>query len=160
MNHRYLKLQTKIPDHLQFIEPAIEKQVRGRIARGSVLYALRVRREDEPGVRSLNLAAMQAYVERLGAATVPQGVQATIDLATLATLPGVCEQPDLDDEQRDARRRIVTDLTSRALDELTAMRRQEGEALRNDLAGICEAIRKELGRISEQFRVDHRRAVG
>lgn len=150
VNHRYLKLHIKLPENLQFLEPALEKQVRGRMARGSVLYALRVRREEDPGVRSLNLAALQAYMERLGAATVPQGVQATVDLATLATLPGVCEQPDLDDQQRDERRRIVTELTSRALDDLTAMRRQEGEALLRDLAGICEAIRKELGRIGER----------
>lgn len=150
VNHRYLKLHIKLPENLQFLEPALEKQVRGRMARGSVLYALRVRREEDPGVRSLNLAALQAYMERLGAATVPQGVHATVDLATLATLPGVCEQPDLDDQQRDERRRIVTDLTSRALDDLTAMRRQEGEALLRDLAGICEAIRKELGRVGER----------
>ncbi len=147
VNHRYLKLSIKLPDHLQFLESELDKLVRSRIARGSVTCTLRVRSEGELGLRAINVPAMQEYVDQIRRVKVPEGVSAAIDLAAVALLPGVCEPPNLDEEARQHQLQIVADLTGRAIDALLDMRREEGRALHQDLFSCCDAVRARLGEI-------------
>ena len=53
VNHRYLKLSIKLPEHLQFLEADIETQVRAKLTRGSVLVALKTRQETQAGLRQV-----------------------------------------------------------------------------------------------------------
>jgi len=87
-------------------------------------------------------------VDRLSQASLPGGVQPTIDLAALALMPGVCEPLELDAEARERQLEILTALTETALTGLIEMRRQEGEALLRDLLQHVAAIRNELDAIS------------
>lgn len=148
VNHRYLKLSIKQPEHLQFLETEIEKQLRSRLGRGSVSYTLRTRSELQPGLRTFNMEAVQHYVSLLSSVTVPDGVTPSIDLATVATLPGVCEGPELDEAARGKHAAVVTKLTDRALDAVIEMRAAEGKALRDDLQVCAAAIHKELERVA------------
>lgn len=150
VNHRYLKLSIKLPEHLQFLEIDVDRQLRPKLARGSVLYTLRTRQDMQAGQRALNLEALQQYVVALTSVRVPEGVTPTIDLAAVASLPGVCEGPALDEETRRTHAKVVAELTESALDQVSAMRRQEGQALRADLAACCGAIRRELKQIFER----------
>jgi len=150
VNHRYLKLSIKLPEHLQFLETDVDRQVRAKLARGSVLYTLKTRQEMQSGQRALNLDVLQQYVAALTSVRVPEGVTPTIDLATVASLPGVCEGPLLDEETRRTHAKVIGGLTDRALDQVSAMRRQEGQALRSDLAACCGAIRQELEQVFER----------
>lgn len=144
VNNRYLKLTIKLPEWLQFLEADIEKRLRARLARGSVLYTLRFRRTDGLGGPELDGAILQAYVDRLAAIRTPEGVQATIDLAALAQLVVQAGPGDLDAEQKQRVSAVVGELTDRALDALVDMRRIEGRALRDDLRESCTAIRAQL----------------
>ncbi len=146
LNNRYLKLLVKLPDHLQFMESEIDKLVRSRLARGSVTYTLRVRRDGEMESRPINLAALQRYVDQMVRVRLPDGVKATIDLAAIVGLPGVCESPDLDEEERSRQLDDVRSLTNRAVDTLIEMRREEGQALHGELLKCCEMI---VGRVAE-----------
>ncbi len=140
LNNRYLKVSVKLPDHLQFMESDIDKLVRSRLARGSVTYTLRVRSEGDVEPRPINLAALQRYVDRMASVRLPEGVKATIDLAAIVGLPGVFELPDLDDEERNRKLDVVTDLTNRAVDALIKMRLEEGQALHGELLKCCDMI--------------------
>ncbi len=71
-------------------------------------------------------------------------MKGTIDLGSLASLPGVCEQPVMDESEQARILEIVETLTREALTGLTQMRREEGAALREDLAKNCKSIRDEL----------------
>ncbi len=147
-NHRYLKLSIKLPDHLQFLESDVDKLVRSRLARGSITCRLRVRSEDDVNLRPINVAALQRYVDQMLLVRLPDGVKATIDLATLASLQGVCEPPDLDDQAQEQQLAVVNDLTNRAMDTLIAMRREEGQAVQGELLTCCDAIRERLAQIA------------
>jgi uncharacterized protein (TIGR00255 family) len=147
VNHRYLKLHIRLPEHLQALESVVEKLIQSRISRGSVACGLAFRSEQQAALRNINVAALQQYVERLTAARLPGGVQPTIDLAALALLPGVCEPIVLDDEAREAQIEILTALVEKATGELIEMRRQEGQALRADLLQHTAAIRAAADRI-------------
>ena len=147
LNNRYLKLSIKLPEYLQFLESDMDRLVRDRVARGSVSYSLRVRHEADSGAVPVNVPALQRYVEQLVRVKLPPGVSGTVDLGTLAGLPGVCEMPRVDDEGRRHVLRLVTDLTSRAIDGVIDMRRREGETLQAELSSCCDEINAKLGQI-------------
>ncbi len=148
LNNRYLKLSIKVSDLLQFLESEIDGLVRSRVARGSVTLALRVRRDAAGSGVPVNVQTLQHYIDQISQACLPDGTKATIDLGTIATLPGVCEPPQIDDEVRSGLRKVTADLTNRALDELIKMRRREGETLCSELLGYCDSIRTMLADIA------------
>jgi uncharacterized protein (TIGR00255 family) len=150
VNNRFLKLTVKLPDWLQFLEPDMEKLLRSRLGRGSVLYSLRIKRADDPGGAGFDTSMLQEYVDRMASIRMPDGVQATIDLAGLAQLLTLTEPRSFDDEQRQHTLRVVTELTERAIDGLEEMRRVEGRALRQDLHETCQAIRGLLNTVRDR----------
>lgn len=150
LNSKYLKLSIKVPESLQFLESEMDRIVRGRLARGSVALALRVRREAGGGAVPINAAAMQRYAQELVAVPLPPDIVTSMDLGTLASLPGVCEVPSIDDASRDQVLGLATELTNQALDVMIEMRRREGDTLRGDLASCCSEIRKRVGQVAER----------
>ncbi|MFQ5414735.1 MAG: YicC/YloC family endoribonuclease [Phycisphaerae bacterium] len=149
-NHRYLKLTIKLPEHLQFAEPAVDGLLRARLGRGSVMYTLRVTGDTGLCAYAINRAVVERYAAGLGNVDLPPGVSPTIDLAALAQLPGVCEPPVYDEAVRRTQRGIIERLTGDALDELLDMRRKEGDALRKDLIEHCARVRTELEAVRAQ----------
>jgi len=147
VNNRYLKLSIKLPEHLQFAESDIDKLLRHRLARGTVSYTVRVR-SDGTMLKAVDLMALQRYVDVLSQVRVPSGVQPVIDLATVASLPGVSDPPELDDEAKRQCVEVLTELTNRGLDALIDMRREEGRTLHDDLLGCSKAIHKHLALIA------------
>ncbi len=141
VNNRYLKLSIKTPEALQFLEPAIERQLKGRLARGTVSYSLRARRADDLGIAGFDVPTLQGYVDRMSRVRLPPGLQGTIDLVGLAQFLSSAEPIELGREHKERMARVVAELTDGALDSLIDMRRTEGQALRADLDESCEAIR-------------------
>lgn len=148
LNNRYLKLSIKLPEYLQFLESHLDRLVRERIARGSITYSLRIRHEANGGAVPINVAVLQRYAEQLLKAELPEGVAATIDLGTLAALPGVCEPPRVDESARAELEQLAGDLTNRALDDLIGMRTREGETLCAELSACCDEIKKKLAEVA------------
>ena len=150
VNGRYLKLSIKLPELLQFAESAVEKLLKSRLARGSVTCTLRVRSEGVAGAGTISVPALQHYLDQLSKVQLPAGVQAAVDLGTLAALPGVCQPPEVDEEAQQQQLEIIEGLASRALDAVIEMRRSEGQALRGDTLDCCAAVRKELAEVTSR----------
>ncbi|MFO0838639.1 MAG: YicC/YloC family endoribonuclease [Phycisphaerae bacterium] len=151
VNNRYFKPTIKLPDDFAFLEAEVEQALRRRITRGSVTFRLYVRDLSEQAAQDINDAALLHYLERLR--SVAGGdASFTIDLATLATLPGVCQPHELSEQQRDESQKAVAELTEQALAGLTQMRATEGRALAADLKSHCDLIRGELDQIRARCR--------
>lgn len=150
LNNRYLKLSIKVPENLQFLESEMERIVRNRLARGSVALTLRVRREAGGGAVPINAAALQRYAQELVAVPLPTNIATSMDLATLASLPGVCEVPPIDDESRDQVLGLAAELTNQALDVMVEMRRREGDTLRAELTSCCNEIRERVVQVASR----------
>ncbi len=150
VNHRYLKLSIRLPDRWQFCESVIEKAIRSRVSRGSISCALRIRTGDEVGACPINHAVLQSYADQLTKTKVPDGVSASIDLAALAALPGVFEQPDFDDDARKRQAAFVRGLAEEAGECLARMRSEEGKALETALRDLCESLRAHLDTVLER----------
>ena len=147
LNNRYFKAAIKLPEHLQFLEGDVERLLRSRLTRGSVNYYLRVRQDDAAGAYEINAVVVESYLSTLRK-LVQGGERVTIDLATLVTLPGVCEPPELDEQSREREWTVIESLTNEALDRLVAMRQQEGAAIREDLLGHCAGMRRLIEQIT------------
>jgi len=150
LNHRYFKSSIKLPETLQFLELEVERTLRKRLVRGSVSLTVRARSESSDRAAAINDAVLAAYIERLGAVAVPPGMQATIDLASLLTAPGVCQTPEADETQREALGQLLTDVVAEALDLLMEMRLVEGRALSKVLLADCESVSQLVDRIEKR----------
>jgi uncharacterized protein (TIGR00255 family) len=148
-NQRYLKTTLHLPDDFGFLESEVDRLVRERLTRGSVTLHLHVRSVGAPPTLELNTAAVRAYVAQLRAAA-GDDPRATIDLATLLTLPGVCQTRELTETEREQRWTILAKLTEAALERLIGMRASEGQALAKDLARHCEVIEGSLAAVRQR----------
>jgi uncharacterized protein (TIGR00255 family) len=148
VNNRYLKIHVKLPDALQFAEAEIERLIRSRVSRGTVTCTVRRRVDAGEAARSLNLAALQQYVDRLGGVRTREGVAVTIDLASLAQIPGLLDGADADESARKQVVDALLKLTAAGLDAMTAMRREEGRALWAELQAHCRSMLCELDRVA------------
>ena len=126
LNNRYFKAAIKLPETLQFLETEVERMIRSRLGRGSISYTLRLRNQGESAGYEINTAALERYVGSICGVKLPEGVRPTIDLATISALPGVFQEPEMDDEQLSQRTQVVQEMTTEAIVHLLVMRRAEG----------------------------------
>jgi uncharacterized protein (TIGR00255 family) len=146
VNNRYFKSSIRTSDEIAFLEPALESLLRKRMTRGSVSLRISVRDMSESAAQALNLAAIRHYVTQLRAAADASG-QFTIDLATLAGLPGVCQPNETSDELRQRLEKTALELTEAAIARLLEMRAAEGRALAADLSGHLAEVGRNLDAI-------------
>lgn len=143
LNNRYYKASIKLPDGMQWLEARVDGWLRESLGRGSISYTLRMRDNSPQSVGTINATAVSAYVDQLRQMTGSRP-GTTIDLAALLTLPGMCDEPELDEESRARRVGAVERLTREAVRGLMAMRRAEGSALRTHLLEQLDQIRSRL----------------
>ncbi len=146
VNHRYLKVQTRLPEEFSFLEARLEQVLRRHLSRGSVSLRLSVRDLSAQAAGDLNIAAVRAYLEQLRPLAGPQA-NLTVDLATLTLLPGVCQPHEMDDAQRRHCAEVIERLTDEAARRLVQMRQAEGQALADDLRRHLGQVRTLTGRI-------------
>lgn len=146
VNQRYLKAAIYLPEDFAFLETDVERLLRERLTRGSVTARLHVRQVGPEAALPLNTAALLAYVSQLRQAA-GNDARVTIDLATLLTLPGVCQPRELTDAEREHNWDILQRLVVQALDALMTMRTLEGQALADDLKAHAAIIQDALDAI-------------
>jgi uncharacterized protein (TIGR00255 family) len=158
VNHRYFKADIHLPEEFSLFQTDLERLLRQQLTRGSVTLRLHVRDLTATAAAELNTAAIRQYVQQLR--TVGADEQhVTIDLATLAALPGVCQPREPDAAQRQRAWEVIKTLTGQAVSRLLQMRTAEGQELAADLSQHCNRIRQYLESIrrrAPQVVIDYR----
>lgn len=149
LNNRYFKSVIKLPDHVAGLEPEIETMLRERLGRGSITYVLKMRVDSAEAAYHVNTAALDSYLRQLEARS-NGNARHTIDLATLLTLPGVCQEPRDDTDEIRRHGEMIRDLTRTAISRLLEMRQREGAALFDDLLRHLSGMHEHLDRIEER----------
>ncbi|TWT44544.1 Conserved hypothetical protein CHP00255 [Phycisphaerae bacterium RAS1] len=149
VNNRYLKASIHLPDEFGFLETEVERLIRQKITRGSASLRLHVRDLSAAAAQEINTSAIHQYIEQLRHA-VADDPRTRIDLATLATLPGVCQPRDLTEAQREQTWELIQRLTTTAMEHLLSMRQTEGRAITADLTAHCDLISRRLASIRER----------
>jgi uncharacterized protein (TIGR00255 family) len=149
VNNRYLKTIIKLPEGTAFLEDEIDKALRRHLSRGTINYVLRLKAISANALFEIDEASLQSLLTKLSAIGAAAGVQGSIDLASLLTLPGII-QPVMPDEEKGARiKKFVLQLTAEAIEKVKRMRQAEGRFLEADLMKHCEAIHEELETIRQ-----------
>ncbi len=146
LNNKFLKTSIRLPDAMAFAEPAVERIIRDRLARGSVNYTMHLRHTGKSGAFDVNHAMLQDYLGHLEQAKNLYGGDDNleIDLAALLQLPGVCQLRKYTEDEHKAMQEIIEKLTHEAIDRLQEMRTEEGKRGRDDLLGQCQVIQDNL----------------
>lgn len=142
VNSRYLDLILRLPDSFRPLEPEIRHLANRALSRGKVECSLKL--EPLPGVsfalelnRPMANAVIRALIELESLLRIP----ATVSLLDLARWPGILQEPEQDLES--LREGVLAGLQA-ALEQLTAVRRQEGEKLAEVLVQHCAKLREQV----------------
>ena len=145
VNGKGLDLRLRLPDWIDGLEAAVRAELQKAVQRGNVSLTLKVTQEDASDLAAFRLnepalSAALAALARVEAAAMDAGV--TLRQPTAAdvlTLRGVIDQTGQDVDTTELRAALVADLPA-LLEDFAAMRRTEGQALAQVLAGQLDRI--------------------
>ena len=149
INSRYFKLAFRGPDGYSSLEPEIEQIVRQAIKRGTIQVSLRVDRPGPAeGVR-INTAVLESYRRQLDAVRDDWRWDGPLPLASVLLLPGVVDEssaraPHEEDWP------LIAETLAAAMQNLAAMRTEEGRTMAADLKMNAAAIAAELDAIQRR----------
>jgi len=141
VNNRHLKLNAKISDPYNALEPDLERLVRESIRRGTVQAMLRVERPKRAEDYRLNRVALASYQEQMREIA---GLGATVDLAALLGLPGVVEERRAATENPHEDWPALAEVIAEALGKLQAARLEEGRVMGEELLRLGRSIADRL----------------
>lgn len=149
VNHRFLDLSFRMPRNLMFLEDAARKAIGAKVARGhvDVFVSYRNLRNDARRVIA-DEGLFNAYADALQqlSALSGGGMRDDRTLMSIARMPDVLCVTEAEEDQ-DAVLALMRVALDEALDQLTAMRASEGEAMKRDLSAHADAI----GRMAKEI---------
>lgn len=163
VNNRYLDCSVRLPRSFIFAEEAIKSEVQRRISRGKVDVFVNV---DSSGAEDMAVAVNAALAK--GYADAVARIAGTLDLESGLTARDIARFPDVltvekKELDRDETLRSLAEICAGALEKFDAMRRAEGERLRQDIAGrldTIEALVAEVERRSPETVAEYRARLG
>lgn len=150
VNHRFLELSLRLPRAFQPHESKLRSLLQEKLSRGKLNLTVSWKGAGENGsILSLDMPRAQSYVEILQEVRQRFGFREPVTLGHLMNLPDVLTwtEPEMDADEAWA---FLAEVVGRAVDDLGAMRRTEGEALARDLLARVKTLRKELAAVEER----------
>ena len=134
VNHRFLDLHLRVPEGFEPLEPRLRQMVREHVRRGHLEVTLRYELAG-PAAVAVNQDAAAAYLQAVHALRKQFGIHAEPDLASILRLPGVIgPAPATLESELGRLEEVAAGCLAEALDKLDAMRHQEADALRREMA--------------------------
>lgn len=147
VNHRGIKFSFRTVDCVSPIETRIERHLKSTLRRGSVQVTVRLE-SDQSRAMSIDQDVLQRYLTQLRSVQSGEPSSTKIDLATLATLPGVMSNQKTLRDPEDVWA-IVRPALVAALEDLDRMRLGEGRSMVETLVRECAAIDQRIARVAE-----------
>ncbi|MCL2563306.1 MAG: YicC family protein [Oscillospiraceae bacterium] len=150
VNNRYLDVSVRMPRRYLFAEESLKKRVGQLVHRGKVDIFINVDSGKDQDVEiSLNEPLAEAYVKALHQLAYRFGLEDNTTAIQVAKMPDVLkvEQPETDNE---AFARDLLTVLDEALESFNAMRRIEGEKLRQDITSRLDFIETLTAQVEKQ----------
>ncbi len=146
VNSRFLDLQFRVSEDLRALEPMLREQISARIARGKVdCRAFLNQSAALPGKGALNAEVLARLSELAAEVTRLMPQASPLRVADVLRWPGiVTETPVSEDEIR----KLAADVCRKALDDLVASRRREGEKLASAVSERIASMRRRLEEVA------------
>ena len=149
LNNRGFKCSPRISESLSSLENKIEAVARSLIHRGTVHLSVSWRRPPGQNLPSIDHEVLGAYVSQLQQVREAAGADATIDLSSLMTLPGVIVSSREDRRDDDQLWDFVRTTIVNAIENLNQMRGIEGSHMAETLEADCASIVDRLAAIQK-----------
>jgi uncharacterized protein (TIGR00255 family) len=150
VNNRYLKITSSVSDPLLAYQEQLEGHLREKIHRGSVHLDVRYRAAGEAPTYRLNLETLKGYYRTLQELRKEMGPEGEVPLASLFSLPGICEKGEEPGKEVEAQLPLLESLINKALEKLQEMRTQEGKALQEEILRCKRQIERLLARLAKK----------
>lgn len=151
VNNRGFKCSPRVSDALGSLENRIETLARSLIHRGTVHLSVSWRRPSGKDTPNIDTELLTSYCRQLQQVQENLGSDvASIDLASLMTLPGVIVNSREVRRDDDELWQFVREAIVRAIQNLNEMRLTEGANMAESLHADCGQIRRRLDRIAER----------
>ncbi len=147
VNNRFLKVDTRLPDILQAFESEIERRIREKINRGTVLLNINYQSLRQESEYVLNSEKLKDYYHLLNDIKKEIDSRERISVNSLILLPGVLQKGKNHAENADVLLSICASLVDDALKKMLEMRAVEGRHLGKDLEQRKEHILSILDKI-------------
>ncbi len=161
LNNRYLKVSLRAPDPYHLLEAEFEKVIRRTVKRGTIQVHLRCERQADDHDFRINPVALASYLKQVREAGTQLGLadQGQSLLGQVLMLPGVVPESGSRTHQLHDDWPIIEKVLQQALEQLQAMRKDEGHAMghellshRDGIAGRLDVIRKLIPQVVTSFR--------
>lgn len=146
LNNRYLKVSLRASDPYHLLEAEFEKVIRRNVKRGTLQVHLRCDRQSAPTDFRINTVALSSYVQQIRAAATQMGLGDRGDalLGQVLALPGVLPEPGSHAYKLHDDWPVIEKVLLEALQRLQAMRKEEGQAMANELRAHRDTIARHL----------------
>lgn len=161
LNNRYLKVTVRAADPYHLLEAEFEKVIRRTIRRGTIQVHLRCEKQSSLQDFRINTVALRSYLGQIRAVAEELALpnQGEVLLSQVLALPGVVPEPGSLAFQLHDDWPIIEKVLGQAIDNLQAMRQEEGKAMaqellshRDTIGRHLEAIRRIVPRVATTFR--------
>ncbi len=136
VNHRYLNVQLRLPNGLERHQTTLERQIKGKLARGNASLSLTVDRsaalELVPPVE-VDLERARGYLDGFARIRDELGAEGKVDLGLLAGFRDLFTTTDRDRTTLEVDPALLEQALDQALDKVVSMRVEEGHRLAQDL---------------------------
>jgi len=149
-NHKFLETVLHVPEGLISVEDKIKKTIEGRLKRGRVTCVVAVSKPASLQI-NVNMQVLTRYLAAIKEVSRRYKLAEKPAIDTLINLPGVLNVA----EQRISSQELWPSLQKvldASLDDLTAMRRKEGQALGVYLKTESEALSRGVDFVQQRFK--------
>jgi uncharacterized protein (TIGR00255 family) len=147
VNSRFVEIQLRCPSRLQALEAQLRERVASRVTRGKVSVVIEWEEQGSAAsLPTLDEEMAGNYLRELGRLRQLGGLAGDVDLALMASLPGVFKVAAPAEAPAEA---LVLQALDQALDSFEQMRRSEGAALAADLRARVGLIEERLEQIAQ-----------
>ena len=142
VNHRHLDVSLRLPRSLASYEAEARRIIQSHLERGRLEVTVQVSPAVGQSTQQVRAdeALARAYVDRARALGSTLGVGGDVTLAWVLEQPGVLRVEEAEGPDASATWRVLADALGRALEELVARRRAEGNALEAELRGLQASL--------------------
>jgi len=162
LNHKFCEVKARLPRELAGLEAALLKQVKDRLARGSVeVFTKRQTATAAGTVPVVDVGLAREYARAMREVGEALGMMAEVSWAQVASQPGVMRLEERGMDVESASRAVPAAL-EQALGALEQMRQVEGEAIRVDLEarlGLIEKWSREVAQLAPRSVDEYRQRL-
>lgn len=150
VNNRFLEMSVRIPRQLSLLEMQIRELISSRVNRGQINLSVTLDDTDALVQRTLiNKRLAAAYTKQLRALAKELKMEGDISLEELVLIPDILK-PDKEKVDHEQVWKLVEKALTKALTDLIAMRKKEGQAMATDMQQRLVAMKKAIAEIEKR----------